>query len=91
MGTQPCSPEGPRAKLEVAGRAVLRQVGFSPFCSCTLCGNPINVTWELSVIYNPHVPEGSADQMFRSKLLVSPLVKHGGLKFRLHKCAWIIN
>lgn len=81
MGTQPGFPEGQRAKLEVAGRAVLCRVRFSQSCSSTLCGNPINVTWELSVIYNPHVPKGSADQMFQSELLVSPLVKHCGLGF----------
>jgi len=64
--TQPGSPEGPQAKQQAAGRAVLRRVEFSRFCSCTLCGNAINVTWELSIIYNPHVPTGSMDQMFQS-------------------------
>lgn len=81
MRPLPGCPEGPRAKLEVAGRPTLHCVGFSEFCSCTLCGNPINVTWELSAIYNPHIPKGSVDQMFQSQLLVSPLIKHCGLGF----------
>lgn len=81
VGTQPGCPEGPRAKLEVAGRPMLHRVGFSEFCSCTLCGNPINVTWELSAIYNLHIRKGSADQMFQSQLLVLPLIKHYGIGF----------
>lgn len=61
MGIWPHSPKGPQVKLELERMALLCQShcwGQSP---CTLCRNPINVTWECSVTYNPCTTKGSLE------------------------------